>query len=763
MTRLTFHLIPHVHWDREWYLTRSVFTARLVPAMDRLLELLESAPRLRFHLDGQMILIEDYLSVVPGARGTIEALVRRGQLAIGPWYVLADELIPSGVSLTRNLEIGIAMAREFGAESPVLYSPDAFGHPAGLPDLGVRFGIRWAVVWRGLGRPGGVERDLYRWRGTAGGAVLTHHLPPQGYEAGVALNDDRDLRVRWATLRAQLAARATTNEIAVPVGADHHAPSPALAGLAGRIGALEPDAEVRFSSWAEYFAAVERSKVEPAEIAGELRDSAGYVWSLQGVHSTRSRMKRRHSAAEALAVEARAIAPGPVVDRLWRELIQSQFHDTIAGCAADPVAAEQEVRLAGVADVAADVVKQAIFRAVGHDPDRARQNPAATKPVLAIWNPSRRPRSGVVVAETTWFDRDELVGPPGDREPREGLGYRTFHLVPAAGVPTAVQVLRVAPGFERVDAPAHYPDLDRVDRVWVAAWLGGLPGREASVFRAVEGAGPAIEVANPVEVVAEAIGNGLVRIAAESDGSFRLEDEQRGISHRHLLQIESEPDRGDLYTPDIDERGRRRARIGGARILARGPLVGAIEATWSLVPAGGGLVRGRTVAWVEAGEAAVRVRIEFDNEADDHRLRVVLPSVLSEVTVVGTPFGSTRQGPRRLDRSWAEEATLPTMPAHRFVESTDAERPFRLEWPGFFESEHRADGSLAVTLSRSVGVLSRAAGRNRRGHAGWTMPTPSAQERGRHVVDFRIRCDGGSAADLVPVWIRAASLDQTAG
>ena len=80
MTRLTFHLIPHVHWDREWYLTRSVFTARLVPAMDRLLELLESAPRLRFHLDGQMILIEDYLSVVPGARGTIEALVRRGQL-----------------------------------------------------------------------------------------------------------------------------------------------------------------------------------------------------------------------------------------------------------------------------------------------------------------------------------------------------------------------------------------------------------------------------------------------------------------------------------------------------------------------------------------------------------------------------------------------------------------------------------------------------------------------------------------------------------
>ena len=67
MTPLTFHLIPHVHWDREWYLSRSTFLARLVPMMDQLLELLESAPSLRWHLDGQMILVEDYLAVVPGA------------------------------------------------------------------------------------------------------------------------------------------------------------------------------------------------------------------------------------------------------------------------------------------------------------------------------------------------------------------------------------------------------------------------------------------------------------------------------------------------------------------------------------------------------------------------------------------------------------------------------------------------------------------------------------------------------------------------
>ncbi len=758
MTRPTFHLIPHVHWDREWYLTRSVFTARLVPAMDRLLDLLESAPGLRFHLDGQMILVEDYLAIVPGARGTIEALVRRGQLAIGPWYVLTDELIPSGVSLARNLEIGLAMSREFGPDTPVLYSPDAFGHPAGLPDLAARFGIRWAVVWRGLGRPGGAERDLYRWRGPGGGMVLTHHLPPQGYEAGVDLMDSRGLAGKWAALRSQLVARALGSEVAIPVGADHHAPALDLAGLAVRLGALEPEADVRFSSWAEYFGAVERSGVEPPAIEGELRDSSGYVWSLQGVHSTRSRMKRRHSTAEALVVKAGSFAPGPVVDRLWRELIQSQFHDTIAGCAADPVAAEQEVRLAGVADVAIDVIQRAVHHAVGHDPDRARRDPDQIEPVLAVWNPDRRARSGVVFAETTWFDRDELVGPPGGREPREGLGYRAFHLKAPDGVLVPVQVLRIEPGFERVDAPAHYPDLDRVDRVWVAAWIDELAGGQTTVFRAAEGAGPMIDAENPVEIAGAGLANGLVRLGVESDGTFRVEGLVHGQVLRHQLLVESEPDRGDLYTPDIVGHERRRARVGSSRVSAPGPLVGAIETTWTVAPAGGGIVRGRTVVWLEAGDPGVRVRIEFDNWADDHRLRVILPGVLAPEVLTGTPFGSSRRGPGRFNRAWPEEASLPTAPAHGFVESVDAERPFRIEWPGFFEYEHRPDGALALTLCRGVGILSRADGRNRRGHAGWTMPTPAAQERGRHVVDFRIRFGGASASAPVPIWIRAAAL-----
>ena len=607
MTPFTFHLIPHVHWDREWYLSRSTFLARLVPMMDALLELLESAPSLRFHLDGQMILVEDYLAVVPGARGTIEALARRGQLGLGPWYVLADELIPSGVSLRKNLEIGIGMARDLGGECPVLYSPDAFGHPAGLPDLAAEFGITNGVVWRGLGRVGGVERDLYRWQGRHGRSMVTYHLPPQGYEIGVGLPND------WAAIRRQLVARAVTADIAVFVGADHHAAAPGLPALAERIQALEPNATVRFSSLPEYFNSALASAPALEPIRGELRDSSGYVWSLPGAHSARSRLTRRHAAAESQLITAAALTGGPVIERAWRSLIQAQFHDTICGTVADSVATEQAVRLDGVSALAAEAVRSAVFARIGHDPDLAREAPGRTRPVVAVWNPDRRPFSGVVVAETTWFDRDVLVGPPGNREPNEGLGYRAFHLVAPDQAPIPVQVLRVTPDLERVDASRHYPDLDQVDRVWVAAWVEGLAGRQVTVLGVEEGSGPDLDLPNAVRCTGSEMDNGLVRVGVGRNGLVTLTDAETGRMFAGLLGIESESDRGDLYTPDLEPRTSRRARVRGVRSLAAGPLVAAVEVRWTVNREAGGAVPGRTVVSLEAGSTAAKVRVEFDN------------------------------------------------------------------------------------------------------------------------------------------------------
>src|ERR1700704_6158654 len=143
MSGYTFHLIPHTHWDREWYLPQSVFLTRLVPVLDDLIDRLEAEPDSTFLLDGQTVLLEDYLQVRPEQERRIAELVRGGRLQVGPWYVLADELIPSGESLIRNLLAGQADATRLGGRTDVLYSPDAFGHPAVWPQLAGEFGIRF--------------------------------------------------------------------------------------------------------------------------------------------------------------------------------------------------------------------------------------------------------------------------------------------------------------------------------------------------------------------------------------------------------------------------------------------------------------------------------------------------------------------------------------------------------------------------------------------------------------------------------------------
>src|SRR5438128_7245909 len=183
MTGVIFHLIPHTHWDREWYLPRAAFQARLIPALDDLIERLQADAGYRsFLLDGQTVLLADYLRARPEREGDVKALVKTGRLQVGPWYVLADELIPSGESLVRNLLLGAADAQRLGGRLDVFDSPDAFGRPAWWSDVVVGFGSRCGVVWRGSGGEPGQARDLYRWRGPHGPDVLLWQPPPAGCE-----------------------------------------------------------------------------------------------------------------------------------------------------------------------------------------------------------------------------------------------------------------------------------------------------------------------------------------------------------------------------------------------------------------------------------------------------------------------------------------------------------------------------------------------------------------------------------------------------
>src|SRR5919107_899537 len=499
MPGYTFHLIPHTHWDREWYLPQSSFLARLVPALDDLLDRLGSESDSTFLLDGQTVLLEDYLQVRPERESQVADLVRAGRLQVGPWYVLADELIPSGESLIRNLLVGQSDATRLGGRSDVLYSPDAFGHPAVWPQLAGEFGIRFGVLWRGLGGEAGQERDLYRWRGPDGREVLLYHLPPDGYEVGAALPADPERLPRmWSRIRSALVERAATHHVAVFVGADHHAAHPAILSLQELLAQLEPGSVFKISRLLDFFAAAAPEAAAVPVISGELRWSYGYTWTLQGVHGTRAPLKRRHAEAElsmtAVADPLAALTLGlggsdrrPVLNHAWRLLLQSEFHDSIGGCTSDSVAKRVEIRLQDARNLADETARLSLNELVGNDPDRVREHPEIAEPQLVLWNPVPRPRSGVVIADLSWFRRDVLVGPPGDKVPRMGPEVQPFHLVGnEASLP--VQWLGRHRGHERLDALRHYPDQDEVDRTRVAFQGPVINGFEVAALGVSAGA-----------------------------------------------------------------------------------------------------------------------------------------------------------------------------------------------------------------------------------------------------------------------------------
>jgi len=759
---LTFHLIPHTHWDREWYLPRAAFQARLVPVLDDAIDRLDRDPGARFVLDGQTALLEDYLAVRPHQEGRIAAQVQRGALEIGPWYILSDLLIPSATSLRRNLELGAADAERLGRRLDVLYSPDAFGHPAELPVLAAEFGIRRAVVRRGLGRPDGLDRDLYRWEASGAKHLLVYHLPADGYDLAIGLADSEQLEPRWAAIRRELTGRAVTTQIAVFLGADHHAMVRDLAGLRARLQALEPGHEVRISGLTEYFGAVEKLRPHPPALQGELRQSDGHSWVLQSVHSARSRIKRRHSRAEWMLSRiaeplARLAAERGGVDRVslvrlaWKTLLQCQFHDTLAGTTSDAVQREQLVRLDTVDTLAREVAGASLSELAGHDPDLAREHPAQHPPRLVLWNPSSRTRGGVVTAEVTFFRKDVPVGPSPGPAPRIGSGYRPFVLQAADGGMIPVQVLGTRPGESRSEGMRHYPDQDEVDRVWVAFRAPAVAALGLRSLSPRAGAQPLEE--SGVVVEHGQLANGLISVRVSRSGILALEDHRNGERYTELCELEDEADRGDLYT---FSRGPGRSVRGGRTlsqtILCTGPLIGAIETRWSMRSAGEGEIGVRQLVVLEAGSTLVRIRLDLDNDAADHRLRARFPVGAGAESVTGTAFGTVRRPVLApAEGTDGMEWPVPTAPAHRYVAAGNKDRGLAVFSPDFFEYEWSDARAISVTLLRDNSPTARSDLPERPGHAAWPTPTPDAEEPGRHTIQLAV-APSQNVEELEKMW-----------
>jgi alpha-mannosidase len=371
-----------------------------------------------------------------------------------------------------------------------------------------------------------------------------------------------------------------------------------------------------------------------------------------------------------------------------------------------------------------ELARAALDALTGNDPDAARDNPSGTAPRLVFYNPVPRRRSAVVVADLTWFRRDVLVGPPGDRAPRRS-GSPSDRDIAAALEGLPYQILSRRPASERLDSTRHYPDQDDVEVVRVALATPQLGGFGLASTQ------PSELPDHPVRVTSRRLDNGILEASASSAGLVRVTDRRTGARYERLLSLESEGDAGDTYSfAPVAGDGPRSARWTSFRVLAAGPMVGAIEARATLRS---GRVRARMILALYAGSPILRCTIELENRVGDHRLRLRVPTGLAGAdAVAGGPFGPIRRAARQdRPRRYQRETPVATAPAHRFVAGAGTETGLAILAPGFFEYEHDPAGDLVVTLLRCVGQLSREDLPTRPGHAGWPTATPGAQCIGR--------------------------------
>ncbi len=803
---LAVYVVRHTHWDREWYHPASRFRQRLVALVDELLDRAgqpeQAGPGSPFLLDGQTIVLDDYLAVRPERRDVLAAALQNGALEAGPWYVLADELIPSGEALVRNLLAGRrALAAFDAAAPPVLYAPDAFGHAAALPLLAEGFGCGMTIVWRGYGGARWPQGAAAWWQSSSGARTLLWHLAPDGYELGSSLpTSDEAARERWAQIRAQLAPRAHLALALVPNGADHHAPQndwPIALDALRR--AASPD-RVLQTSLAE-FAFEARRRADAATLPvvhGELRDSYGYAWALQGTFATRTSQKRRNAGVQRLlerdvepwlallalrdredarTMSARSVA---LSGAAWRTLLRCHPHDTLCGCSTDEVARAADARWDSAVAQGCGLRDDALATLLGHDADHARTRRDAWQPSLVVRNRAPYARGGAAEVELTTFVRDVAVGP--------GSAGRWEPVAPPGATPVvhdgrsalAVQILDRSVRHERIEAPRHYPDDDLVEVARALVWLPPVEGLGLRAF-AVGGTTDAASATAtsrpdvapstpdaPVVVDGTSLDNGAMRVDVGADGAVAVR--ACGMSIDDLIAFDDVGDAGDLYTHSPVGTPIRAVRRSGARVLHRGPVRGEVEIGHRLrVPAALRAARdgfsrpsqraSRSVdlpisvrVSLDADAAFVRIRVRGANAARDHRLRIVFRTgVMAARVLADAAFGAVDRLPLTVSREEAAVERPPnSAPLHRWVALIAAGRSCVLVSDGLGEYEALPNGDVAVTLVRAVGELSRPDLPERPGHAGWPVATPEAQQLGpfEATFGFTIRDDPVNVAAI---------------
>ncbi|MGE5729075.1 MAG: glycosyl hydrolase-related protein, partial [Gemmatimonas sp.] len=213
-------------------------------------------------------------------------------------------------------------------------------------------------------------------------------------------------------------------------------------------------------------------------------------------------------------------------------------------------------------------------------------------------------------------------------------------------------------------------------------------------------------------------------------------------------------DAGDLYTASL--RGEPSfAELSTPRAGMRGPLRATLSIPWRVEShadvrlqhaesAGGSIT-----LTLDAGTRHLGIDVSGVNALRNHRVRLRIATHVRDSQIFAdAAFGPVRREPIVPPRQ-SEEMPPLTAPLARYVTLASSDRGATIYSDGLGEYEALDGGTIALTLFRAVGELSRNDLPERPGHAGWPASTPEAQEQGEFTGRFALLLHGPRNEDTV--------------
>lgn len=717
------HVIHHTHWDFEWYFTNNESFVQLAYHLDEVMSALEENKIDQYLLDGQMSILDEYLQSFPEQKERLSQLVKDGKLKIGPWYTQTDELIVRGESIVRNLNLGIEMAEELGGYMKIGYLPDSFGQSKDMPKIYNGFGIDQAVFWRGVPNDVTTKREFY-WKAEDGSSVITSNIK-NGYFVGVGLiySDEAQQVIDY------IAEGAIGDELVLPVGGDQRYVDFNLRERIQQYNESLSDTELVESSYEEFFEAVKENDLPTVEgefISSSVSKIHRSIYSSRYDHKYfNDKIERRMIyQLEPLMVMAEQYGipyKKGILDRIWKLLNKNQAHDSAGGCNSD-----KTNRIILDRFVEADQLSYSLVDYLTRKIAESRESAAEND--LVFFNTLPWPVKKVVKCQLSTPFEHFAIEKDGKKLPFEVKQTKKEY---------AGSIRRLE---KDIDQEQFYFIHELVMEV-------ELPSLSFETYQVAE-ADPHTE--EKLQNAEASIENEQYKLIF-SAGTLSLLTKKDQLLHENILSFEDSGDEGDTYDyspPYEDDRYSLGLEEADCQ-SQQGELSSELRftGTWTIAKnLSERATKKRTqdidyelIVTLRKGSSQIDFHLEIDNQAYDHRMRVLVNTPNHNTfSYTDTPFGTIRREveDRHIadwrELGWREEPTA-IFPMLSYVNSHVEDASWTVFAKGIkeyqFVGEHFE--SIALTLFRSVGYLGRPDLIRRPGIASGnefkSIPTPDSQ------------------------------------